>query len=381
MRPKIVQKIVMLVVVVMGWRCNSKNHQGASTVQEGAVSRTIETQNLLDKLKIISSSGFLFGHQDDPLYGVTWEGDSGRSDVKSVVGDFPAVMGFDLGRIEHGSEKNIDNVSFEIIRQEIIQQYNRGGMVTISWHMDNPLTQGDSWDVDAAGVVASVLPEGEHHEKFIGWLQHAADFLLSLKSDDGTSIPILFRPWHEHTGSWFWWGKDHCSTEEYKQLWYITREFFDRQGVNHLIYAYSPDAQGPGDIYMERYPGDEYVDLLGLDCYHRDNEEGTEAYLHSLHTILSFMTEEAVKRNKLIALTETGLETIPIADWWTSTLLPVLDRYPVSYVLLWRNARERPNHYYAPYPGHLSESDFIEFYHHPKTLFCSDILGYNIYKP
>jgi len=340
---------------------------------------TPETQNLLKNLKVISEKGFMFGHQDDPLYGIGWEGDDGRSDVKSVVGDYPAVMGFDLGRIELGSEKNIDNVSFEKIRQEIIRQYQRGGMITMSWHVNNPLTDGDSWDVkNEENAVASVLPGGQNHNKFLRWLQSAADFFNSLKTEDGTKIPIVFRPWHEHTGSWFWWGKDLCATEEYKQLWKMTVEFFRGKGVNNLLYAYSPDIQGPGQIYMERYPGDEYVDILGLDGYHRDNEAGIESFQNSLNTILSFMTDEGKKRNKPIALTETGLESIPIANWWTGVLLPIVDKYPISYVMVWRNARERENHYYAPYPGQKSAADFIKFYHSPKTLFCKDIP--NLYK-
>lgn len=117
----------------------------------------------------------MFGHQDDPLYGIGWEGDDGRSDVKSVVGDYPAVMGFDLGRIELGNEKNIDNVFFKRIRKEIIRQYQRGGMITISWHINNPLTDGDSWDVKTGGVVSSILLGGKNHEKFLCWLQSAAN--------------------------------------------------------------------------------------------------------------------------------------------------------------------------------------------------------------
>lgn len=153
----------------------------------------------------------------------------------------------------------------------------------------------------------------------------------------------------------------------------MTHGFLAEQGVNNLLYAYSPDSQGPGEIYMERYPGDDYVDVLGFDCYHRNNVEGIEAYQNSLNTILAFMTEEGKKRNKPIALTETGLESIPINDWWTNVLYPVLDKYPVSYVLVWRNAHDIPNHYYAPYPGQVSAEDFIEFHNKPKTLFCNDI--------
>ena len=77
-------------------------------------------------------------------------------------------------------------------------------------------------------------------------------------------------------------------------------------------------------------------------------------------------------------MTETGLEAIPIANWWTELLLPTLEKYPVTYVLVWRNARERPNHYYAPYPGQKSSDDFVKFFNSPKTLFVKDLP--NLYK-
>lgn len=374
MKPSISQIITIVYLIMFPFGCTNKSRSGSTESRIDTLPRTVHTQYLLANLSVVAAEGFLFGQQDATLYGIGWEGDSGRSDIQSVVGDYPAVIGFDLGRIERDSETNIDNVSFEKIRQEIIQQYKRGGIVTISWHADNPLTGGDSWDIEnIEGAVTSILPGGENYSLFVDWLQLVADFFHSLKNDDNTPIPVLFRPWHEHTGSWFWWGKDHCTEDEYKQLWQMTRDFLDQQGVNHLLYVYSPDAQGPGNIYMERYPGDEYVDLLGLDCYHRDNEKGIETYQRTLRTILSFMTVEGAKRNKPIALTETGLETIPVPDWWTNVLFPVLDEFPVSYVLVWRNARERSDHYYGPYPGHLSESDFVTFYQHPKTLFSSDI--------
>ena len=153
----------------------------------------------------------------------------------------------------------------------------------------------------------------------------------------------------------------------------MTHNYMASQAVDNLLYVYSPDSQGPGDIYMERYPGDEYVDLLGFDCYHRNNEEGVEAYQYSLNSILAFITEEGGKRNKPVALTETGLESVPIGDWWTNVLFPVLINYPVSYVLVWRNAHDIANHYYAPYPGQVSAEDFTEFYKKPETLFCKDV--------
>jgi Beta-mannanase len=337
---------------------------------------TPETQNLLKNLKVISEKGFMFGHQDDPLYGIGWEGDDGRSDVKSVVGDYPAVMGFDLGRIELGSEKNIDNVSFEKIRQEIIRQYQRGGMITMSWHVNNPLTDGDSWDVKSGGnAVVSVLPGGQCHDKFLRWLQRAADFFNSLKTEDGTKIPIVFRPWHEHTGSWFWWGKDLCSSEQYKTLWRMTSERLRLKGVNNVLLAYSPGMESDTvEEYLERYPGDDIIDVLGTDVYQYERSQ----YIKQLNKMLTILTEAGKKHDKPIALTETGFEGIPDSLWWTGTLLPVIEKYPLSYVLVWRNAREKSTHYYAPYPGQVSADDFVRFSQSPKMLFAGD--DFELYK-
>ena len=69
--------------------------------------RTAETVNLLNNLRKVPTQGIMFGHHDDPLYGVGWEGDEDRSDVKSVCGDYPAVMSFDLGHIELEREKSL----------------------------------------------------------------------------------------------------------------------------------------------------------------------------------------------------------------------------------------------------------------------------------
>ncbi len=110
--------------------------------EQQSASKTAETEALLDKLIRLPKKGFMFGHHDDPVYGIGWDGDENRSDVKSVCGDYPAVMAFDLGRIERGGEKNLDDVLFERIRAEIIAHYNRGGVCSLSWHVDNPVTGG-----------------------------------------------------------------------------------------------------------------------------------------------------------------------------------------------------------------------------------------------
>ena len=332
---------------------------------------TEETQKTYAKLVELSSQHqFMFGHHDDTLYGIGWEGEEGRSDVKDVCGDYPAVISFDLGELELGNTQNLDKVPFSRIKKEIMNQYQRGGIISLSWHVRNPLTGGDAWDVSDSTTVHSILPGNDNHKMFMGWLDYVASFINSLKTPDGTKIPILFRPWHEHTGSWFWWEKELCSSKDYKTLWRMTVDSLQAKGVDNALYTYS-SSSGLSDTiqYLERYPGDDVIDVLGFDVY----QSAKKSFVADLRQSLSVLEEVGRSHNKPIAITETGYEGIPDPTWWTGTLLPVIKDYPISYVLVWRNAREKENHFYAPYPGHMSEQDFVKFYNDPKTLFAKDI--------
>lgn len=77
----------------------------------------------------------------------------------------------------------------------------------------------------------------------------------------------------------------------------------------------------------------------------------------------------------MAAFTETGLESIPNTTWWTETLLKAIkaEKMKLSYVLVWRNDIRSPTHYYAPYPGHPSVPDFLNFYNDPYTLFEKEL--------
>ena len=376
---------LLSAVLILG--CNGKqNHEPLADS-----GRTERTENLLENLMLQGDSGvYMFGHHDDTVYGIGWEADYAndstvglRSDVKSVCGDLPAVLSFDLGHIELGNDKNLDGVPFDRIRKEAINHFDHGGMITLSWHLDNPLSGGTSWVADSLkdiekNTVAAVLKGGEKHEMFLGWLDKVAVFINSLETPYGVRVPVVFRPWHEHTGSWFWWGQDNCTAEQYKELWQMTAERLKDNGVVNALLAYSPGTEPDGDAdkYLERYPGDEIIDVLGLDSYCFAPEADTlqiADYAQKLDKNLGMIAKIAKDHGKAMALTETGYEGIKTENWWTETLAPVLAKHPISYVLVWRNARERPTHHYAPYPGHTSMSDFVRFYNLNETLFLHDV--------
>jgi mannan endo-1,4-beta-mannosidase len=222
---------------------------------------------LIRRMAKLQKSGVMVGHQDDPVYGHDWKWDQGRSDVKEVCGDYPAVMGFELGDLEMGKAKNLDGVPFDRMRQEIKAQNRRGGIVEISWHPNNPVTGKNAWDPEGKPV-GEILPGGKHCKEFAKRMKRVAHFLSTLRDDKGQLIPVIFRPWHEMGGGWFWWGKNSCTTEQYKQLYVYTWQFMKRQGLKNLC---GPSLQiWATQVWTTYYPGDKYVDLIGVDLYDFD---------------------------------------------------------------------------------------------------------------
>lgn len=350
---------------------------------------TKETQSIYAHLFKLQGDKILFGHQDDLAYGVNWRYQPGKSDVNDVSGDYPAVMGWDIGRIEHGHEANLDGVPFDKMKEFIISSAKAGSLQTISWHLDNPLTGGNSWDTTA--VVRHILPSGHLHDQFVGWLDRVAAFLNTLQFEDGTPIPILFRPFHELNGHWFWWCKPYCSKEEYIALWRFTVEYLkDVKNLHHLIYVYNTNNFSEETDFMDRYPGDEYVDVMSFDTYQfLDAESITDEALEissrkfkaHLKSNLEVLQYYAHRHGKLMALAETGFEAIPSEKWWTEVLYDAIQSYDLSYVLVWRNQGllEDKMHYYAPYPGQISAADFKQLFEGTKMALQGTLRSMNVY--
>ncbi len=343
---------------------------------------TPETVALFQSMWELQQKGVMYGHQDDLMYGRTWWYEKDRSDTKDFTGDYPAVAGFELGHLELGDERSIDSVSFEQIAEQVVIHYNRGGIITISWHAKNPLTiqlpntenqrrWGTAWDVSSTEVVTSILPGGENHEMFNTWLERLADFFGTLKDENSTPVPFIFRPYHEHSGSFFWWGTDICTDEEYAALWRYTVEFLrDKKGLHNILYAYNTDRVTSLEQYLRGYPGDDIIDMLSLDMYDRGEQFNAEA-----DSALKFVTETAIARGKLTAFSETGARR-GMTDWWSTVLLPIVTKYPVGYVLTWRHT------YRMRFPGMSTQSfpdDFLNFYNSPKTFFLKEIQEPDVY--
>ena len=354
------------------------------TTQKQAEPEKTGAQLLMERLDTLLQKGIMFGHQDDPFYGLTWEYQNDSSDVKNVCGDWPAVMGFELGGIEMGDAKNLDSVPFTKMKEEIVKHYERGGIITISWHPRNPVTtidgggpagqkfpEGSAWDVTDSTVVKKILEGGSHHEKFQVWMNRLGDFLADLKTSDGQKIPFMFRPWHENSGSWFWWGEKLCTVDEYKALWNLLQDYLKSRGFDNIVWAYSPGCQDnlTAERLLDRYPGDDRVDMLGLDGYQWQPEE-KEQFIARGRQNLEVLCQVAKEHGKIPALTECGMKNLTEPTWWTSTLLPTVEGYPISYLLVWRNYK---GEWFGPSPSKPDADYFRQMYNNEKILFLKEI--------
>jgi mannan endo-1,4-beta-mannosidase len=239
-----------------------------------------------------------------------------------------------------------------------------------------------------------ILPGGIYSDMYNAYLDMIADFA---KQVDGA---ILFRPFHENTGSWFWWGADLCDAEQYKNVYRYTVEYLrDTKNVHNILYVYGPSSDAEStEQYAERYPGDAYVDMVGFDMYDADpvSDEDGYAFMENFAKELSIVNTFAEEHGKLIAVTETGMSSSTPdeghgqtalhdtgnqqKDWYNKEL-EVIAQSNACYMLLWANFSKKDG-YYTPYVdkvnedgtlhGHEMLDNFISFYNDPRTIFAND---------
>jgi sialate O-acetylesterase len=366
----------VLFVVLLGFL--SVNAQSADEKQLSDTQATAETKALFKNLDILGQNHkILFGQQDATNMGHIWvDPTNSRSDLKDITGSFPAIVGADFSGLASNNAEAVEKAKASLL-QTTQAAYRRGGITTICWHMANP-ADGGSYNYRPGGIepVKEMVKGGKYNKQYNKWLDHVADFASKAKGRNGELIPILFRPFHEFDGGWFWWGNTHCTPEEFINVWRYTVSYLkDTKGVHNFIYVFSPDCRfDTKEKYLERYPGDAYVDVVGFDDYWDFRPDGENNPTLALNKS-RIVTEVAKEHGKIAAMTETGLETVSNPEWYSKVLLPILkdEKVQFSYAVIWRNSNYDPNHYYAPFPGHPGETDFLKFYNDDYIVFEDDM--------
>ena len=214
--------------------------------------------------------------------------------IKNATGKTPAVLGLDFmeytpSRVEKGSV----GTSTELAKSF----WENGGIVTFCWHWNAPTKYitgqwYSAFYTDSTNINLKKIMDGEDKEGYdllMADIDAIAEQLLILKE---AKVPILFRPLHEASGGWFWWGAS--GPEAYKELYKLLYDRLTNEyGLDNLIWVWNgQDA--------EWYPGDEYVDIIGEDIY-----PGERVYQSQIASYLNAATNYSTE-NKMVYLTENG---------------------------------------------------------------------------
>lgn len=330
---------------------------------------TKETIALFYNLKRLAQTKTAIGQQD--AFNSFYQDAGGESDIKKNTGFDPALLGSDFMFITDKSNNNQANNWFYQQEQKIIADtkaaYAKGIINTFSWHLREPNKEESFYTADMtseqkATAFRSILPGGTNNEWYKKKLDKVASVVSNLKGTNGELIPIIFRPFHEFDGSWFWWGADFCTPDEYKKAYQFTVEYLkNTKGVHNILYAFSPDNSYTTEAnYLSRYPGDKYVDIIGMDNYGDFNNQG-QTGSDKANAKLKILSDYAKAKVKIAALTETGYRvtstTPAITDWFSTLLYSALTKndIQISYVMFWNNNADG---YYVPNGTVSNTADF-----------------------
>ena len=333
---------------------------------------TPETAALFYNLKKLAKTKFAIGQQD--AFNSFYQDAGGDSDIKKNTGYDPAVLGSDFMFITDKNNNNQSDNWFyqqeQKITSDVKAAYAKGIINTFSWHIREPYKEDSFYTDDMtadekATAFKSILPGGTNHEWYKKKLDKVASVVLNLKGSKGELIPIIFRPFHEFDGSWFWWGANFSTPDEYKKAYQFTVDYLkNTKGVHNILYAFSPDNSYTTEVsYLSRYPGDTYVDIIGMDNYGDFNNQGQNG-ADKANAKMKIISDLAKTKVKIAAMTETGYSVTnsnaSIENWFSTYLYSALtaNDIEVSYVLFWNNNMDG---YYVPNAAAPNANDFKTF--------------------
>ncbi|XP_014289366.1 mannan endo-1,4-beta-mannosidase [Halyomorpha halys] len=259
--------------------------------------------------------------------------------INQYTGKSPAVYGIDCspGWLTAAAYHEADII--ECMHPQAVEYANRGGFITVSHHLPNPQYAGNrNKDGDGAFKTnitntefAAILQEGAPQRN--RWWNMMEKIAKGLQGYKDRGITVLYRPLHEMNGDWFWWGalQDESQNGErqrlYKLLWQDLFYFMQKKGLDNLLWVWSPDQSRA--FKTNYYPGDNFVDIVGLDGY-VDNPTQIQGY------------DEISRLGKPFAFAEVGPSTTNGQfdyDWFVKT---IASKYPKTVYFMPWNAEWSP---------------------------------------
>jgi mannan endo-1,4-beta-mannosidase len=241
-------------------------------------------------------------------------------------GKWPAVLGADYGFNQIPS-------NLERTNRILIDYFQAGGLVMVSMHPPNPWHNTECRDLRCGAVHELWQPGTPACQRWRQTLARAADGLAQLRD---AGVIVLWRPLHEMNGGWFWWGFQErgkwMPRDDFVQLWQgMFRYLTEERQLDNLLWVYAPAVQTSSELkpVLHYYPGDQFVDIVGLDWY---SDKLTELDSHGSYQQLRSL-------HKPLGLTEFGPERQRDGSFDNLTLVSALQsRYPgIGFFMFWHS--------------------------------------------
>ena len=334
--------------------------------------------NLYENLKLVEQEKeFFFGQEffNSFQFNVGVQDDPSFSDCKDVTGEHPGVLGQDFHYYLYKSDNER-----KAHKDAALYAFSEGAVITFDFHIRSRVAQSTYYTDDDKYLMYNIGNQDDTYGD-LTWYNGVLDDVLDIINKD-LSIPIVFRLFHEMNGNWFWWGSEaYGGTEAYIKLYRYTVNYL-KQRTNLLLFAWSPDK----GLHEQYYPGNDYVDIVGLDGYDMDevNYYSSADMVSDLTDLVSF----AAEHNKVAIFSETGnRESSPDSnsEWWiNSVYTPIMESnsaWKIAWILTWINSNWA-DHPYIPYSGSNTEAKnaFTAFKNLKETLFLPETKEKKMYE-
>ncbi len=280
-----------------------------------------EAQALLDLFYSISGKYTLTGQHNYPN-----TKDRNTLFAARYIGQTPAIWSSDMGFAEDGNSDSY--LARPDIVEEAIRQHKNGSIITLCWHAvpptaDEPVTfrPGPNADPSSLASIQGQLLDEQFRDVltpgtalYNSWCQQVDSVAFYLKKLQAACVPVLWRPYHEMNGDWFWWGGrvgEYSTADLYRQLF---DRYVNYHKLTNLVWVWNVDRPStPVRKFSNFYPGGEYLDIASLDVYGSDFNQD---YYDSLMVL---------SKGKPLLFGEVGVPPMPdILDkqpMWTSWVI------------------------------------------------------------
>lgn len=341
-------KHLAIISVAIAAICSCGGKKQNPYDQLGSSGLTQRTENLQTNIKTYADKGTMIGQLNGTIEGIGWQCDSDRSDIKTICGDRPAAVGYELAGVESGKTQNPDGLPFDAVRKDLLKNVRRGALVTLTW----------------------TAPDYKGNSETLGqYVKSLAAYVNSLHDENDIKAPVVLFLYPLDGTAWY----NSLSADDYEDLYEKTKDLLADEELNNVIYGYSESY--PSANFLERFP--DGIDVVNVTVLQKKDQASLNAYRQAVEEATSRAQPFAQEHNCAYGMT-TGMESLPDSSVFTDVILPLVKNHRLTYLMFGANHGDSiEGHFYVPYPGEGNEriQDFMQLYNDDSTVFMKKLNG------